>query len=383
MHCVLLQSRACAPIEIIAVNEKANLVKTLTQHSWFGVQVLPFRIGSGAGIPKEEGGRPKAIEPTPSALNFATPIFTSQMNLSLRMSKSPCSTGSICLTKAAHAVRARIQPKRPMMRLAICTGSRLPRPWIGQAFTAAPSSAGRYSSSTSADEFVKQHVGTDNSPRTTDHDSRKPSSFLAIRKIAGPPYHKGSREKRALTSLVHASPIKIKRIKNPLVRKDGVNSPKPWKLPAQRWTEKPLAVFSRRRALNLRRLPLATTIKDIILSIDDAVREHKVAGRSALTADIVIKPRSDGSNEVDAVVDFLHPDGAQLFRDLAVHRKFKVQGVVPEVSLDDPRDPSQVPHLQPSGEDEGIAQLSKTDRAEYFTSPELRKIARRTPLIYN
>lgn len=284
-----------------------------------------------------------------------------------------------------------------MMRLAICTGSRLPRLWISQAFTAAPSSAGRYSSSTSAenisaDEFVKQKVGTDNSPRSIDNDSRKPSSFLAIRKIKGAPsikirkkevapYHEGSREKRALTSLVHASPIKIKKIKKPLVRREGVNSPKLWKLPAQTWTEKPLTVFSRRRALNLRRLPLATTIKDIILSIDNAVREHKIAQRSALTADIVIRPGSDSSEEVDAVVDFLHPDGAQLFRDLAVHRKFKVQGVVPEVSLDHPRDPSQIP--QPSGEDEPVAQLSKIDRAEYYTSPELRKITRRTHLIYN
>lgn len=281
-----------------------------------------------------------------------------------------------------------------MMRLAICTGSRLPRPWIGQAFTAAPSSAGRYSSSTSAkntsaDEFVKQHVGTDNSPRKIDDGSRKPSSFLAIRrvnslvirKIRGSPLQEGSNEKRALTSLVHASPIKIKRVKKPLVRREGVDDPKPWKLPAQKWAEKPLTVFSRRRALNLRRLPLATTTKDIILSIDNAVREHKVARRSALTADIVIRPGSDSSKEVDAVVDFLHPDGAQLFRDLAVHQKFKVHGVVPEVFLDEPRDPSQVP--QPSGEDEAIAQLSKIDRAEYFTSPELRKITRRTHLIYN
>lgn len=204
---------------------------------------------------------------------------------------------------------------------------------------------------------MKQVVGTQNSPHTRDDDAKKPSSIV-IRKI---------------TTRPHASHIKIKR--------HGVGAPKPWKLPAKTWTEKPLTVFSRRRTLNLRRLPLATTIKDIILSIDNTVREHKVARRAALTADIVIRPGSDSSEEVDAVVDFLHPDGAQAFRDLAVHRKFKVHGVVPEVSLDDPRDPSEIP--QPSGGDEVVAQLSKEDRAEYFTSPKLRKVVRRTHLIYN
>jgi hypothetical protein len=212
---------------------------------------------------------------------------------------------------------------------------------------------------------VKQVVGTRDSPHTRDDDAKKPSSVV-VRKIQSRP---------------QPSHIKTKRAYSSLLKRVGVGRPPPWKLPAKLWPEKPSTVYSRRRALNLRGLPLATTIKDIVLSIDNAAREHKGVRRASLTADIVIRPGSDSSKEVDAVVDFLHPDGAQVFRDLAVQGKFKVCGVVPEVSMDYPRDPSKIP--QPSGGDDIIAQLSKLDRAEYFSSPELRKIVRRTHLIYN
>lgn len=153
-----------------------------------------------------------------------------------------------------------------------------------------------------------------------------------------------------------------------------------WKLPAKKWPEKPLDFFSRPRALNLRRLPLATTTKDIIMSINDVCREHRVDVRSTPIEDIVIRSRSDTSERVDAVVEFRHPDGAQSLHRLAVKGKYKVLGVVPEVSLEDHKDPSEI--SQPS-EDKIIAQLSKQDRREYLESRELRKVVRRTHLVYN
>lgn len=321
------------------------------------------------------------------------------------------------------------------MRLAICAVSRLPRPWVGQAFTAAPPAALRYSSNTpagltedisaestsaqsiSTDDFVKQVVGTTDSPGTRDGELEKSSSNVAkkassrsvFRKVKGvPPRTKNKKAKRpgvfrkvptgdaskevqledgeteGPSSIVGRSPPTKSVITNtafPLIRKATVESAEPYKLPTKLWPEKPATVFPRRGLLTLRGLPLETTLRDIILAIDHAARNGKVSRRAALTADIVIKPSLDKSTDVDAVVDFRHPDGAKHFQDLAMKGEFRVCGVVPTASLDDPQDPSKVPHA--SEGDEVIAQLSKVDRAEYFTSPEQRKIVRRTHLVYN
>lgn len=176
-------------------------------------------------------------------------------------------------------------------------------------------------------------------------------------------------------------PFEVRRVEAapPLIRKHIVRNTE-WKKPAKAWSEKPSIVFSHPCALSLRGLPRATTTRDIILSIGNAAREHDVDFRSTSVADIVIRPRSDSSEVVDAVVNFMHPNGAQIFHKLAVHEKFKIQGVVPEVSLNDFKNKPKTP--QPS-DDAETAQLSTEDRREYFESTELRKIARKTNLIYN
>lgn len=151
-----------------------------------------------------------------------------------------------------------------------------------------------------------------------------------------------------------------------------------WKNPDVTWPENP-PTASRPRVLNLRRLPLATTPEDIILSIDNAAHERKVSKSSTIIADIVIEPRSDSLDEVDATVMFLHPHGAQTVHVLAVDGHLKVQGVVPETFLTGPQKPPET--AQPS-KDAGTAQLPKVDRAEDFTSPKPPKFVPPT-LIYS
>lgn len=296
-----------------------------------------------------------------------------------------------------------------MMHLTKRAASRLPRPRIGQASTATPSTVVRHSSNISADEFVEQSIGTQQKPHRRDNGTNENSS-IKIRKVAQPFFKKvtasdfpsikirrveaGERnqppskaEQARPVLLAETPPVEVEKdeaaqshsiiTKHDNRHRDDSIS---WKLPAEQWPEKPLSVFSRPRVLNLRRLPLATTTKDIVLSISDVCREHRVDGRSTLIEDIVIRSRSDTSEKVDAVVHFRHPDGAQSLHRLAVQGKFKVRDVVPEVSLEDPKDPSEIP--QPS-EDKIIAQLSKQNRREYFESPELRKVVRRTHLAYN
>lgn len=276
------------------------------------------------------------------------------------------------------------------MHLAIRTASRLPRPGIGQVSTAMPTSAVRHSSTISPDEFVKQSVGTRQKPQTRDDETKKPSS-IKIKKVTKTFRKLEAREpevadwtpsmaKRA-PPVSLGLPIEVRRVETaPRVIHKHLVRDTEWKTPAKAWPEKPLIVFSPRSALNFRGLPRATTTKDIILSIGDAVREHAVDVRSSAVADIMIRPGSDSSEGVDAVVNFMHPNGARIFHRLAVDGKFKVQGVVPEVSLNDFKDPSEIP--QPSNDAE-TAQLSREDRREYFESKELRKITRKTNLIYN
>lgn len=74
MHLFSCKVEGALLLKSVFVIGKVTLVKHRTPH---GVQVLPFRIGSGAGVLKEEGGLPRAIEPRPLALNFATPNLTS------------------------------------------------------------------------------------------------------------------------------------------------------------------------------------------------------------------------------------------------------------------------------------------------------------------
>lgn len=273
------------------------------------------------------------------------------------------------------------------MHFAIRTASRLPRPWIGQASTTARSTAARHSSNITPDEFVKQSVGEQHSQPKRKHDTKKRSSS-AIRRVQVDQPWTPSMEKRAPFT---------PRPKNPIVRPVGVTphlpirrhkvrdtgTIKPWKLPAERWQGKPPKVFSRRSALHLRRLPLETTTKDIILSIDNAVREHKADERSTRVADILIMHRSDSSEGVDVAVDFIHPSGAQILHDLAAKGQFEVQGVVPEVSMGPFEDRSKTQQPSEDAGDVKIAQLSEQDREEYFAAPELRKIVRKTPLMYN
>lgn len=322
-----------------------------------------------------------------------------------------------------------------MMRLVICTASRLPRLWIGQAFTAAPPAALRCSSSTlagntedtsaesisaentSADEFVKQVVGKSDSLGTKDGEGKKPSSKAVKKAKSGNAFRRveavqsrtkdkkaekpssvvftkvwiGNEKAQSLddgveesSSIVDKPPPTQSKDTNsasPLVRRHDVRSPEPWKLPSKLWPGKPAAVFPHRGLLTLRGLPLETTLRDIVLAIDHAARHRKASRRAALTADIVIRPSLDKSTDVDAVVEFMHPDGAKHFQKLAMKGEFKVRGVVPTASLDDPKDPANV--SQASEGDEVIAQLSKVDRAEYFASPQKRKVVRRTHLIYN
>lgn len=273
------------------------------------------------------------------------------------------------------------------MHLAIRAASRLPRPGIGQAFTATPTPAVRHSSNVSADEFVKQSVGTQESPHRTDDETKKPPSIKikkvqkTFRKLSVPalPWTPSMEKRVAPVSL--GLPLAVRRVEAAprVIRKQIVRNTE-WKMPAKTWPEKPSTVFGPRHALSLRGLPLATSTRDIILSIGDAVREHNVDFRSTSVSDIAIRPRSDSSEEVDAAVNFMHPNGAQIFHRLAAQGKFKVRGVVPEVSLTDFEDPSETP--QPSNDAE-TAQLSREDRREYLESTELRKIARRTNLIYN
>ncbi|KAK7716222.1 hypothetical protein SLS64_003374 [Diaporthe eres] len=277
-----------------------------------------------------------------------------------------------------------------MMHLAIRAASRLPRPQIGLASTTAPTSAVRHSSTISADEFVKLSVGTQQKPHRRD-DATKKSSSTGVRKVRQT-FRKlktrepevadwtPSMEKRA-PPVSLGLPIGVRRVEvAPRVIHKHLVRDTEWKTPAKAWPEKPSIVFSPRSALNLRGLPRATTTKDIILSIDDAVREHKVDVRSCNVADIVIRPTSDSSEGVDAAVNFMHPNGARIFHRLAVDGKFQVQGVVPEVSLNDFKDPSEIPQTSNDAE---TAQLSREDRREYFESTELRKITRKTNLIYN
>ncbi|KKY35715.1 hypothetical protein UCDDA912_g04323 [Diaporthe ampelina] len=273
------------------------------------------------------------------------------------------------------------------MHIAIRTASRLPRPWIGQASTTAQLTAVRHSSNITPDEFVKQSVGTQHG-RLNQNDGTKNPSSLVIKKVQAKdlPW-RTAMEKRVAPRSLKIPPIKgVELAPSSLVRSHKIRDTrytKPWKLPAKTWQEKPLKVFSRPSALNLHRLPLAATIKDILLSIDNAVQEQKADKRSIHVSEIVIIPRSDSSEGVDAAVKFLHPSGARILRDLAAEGKLKVQGVVPEVSLSHFQDPSEIPQPSEDVGDVEIAQLSEQDRAEYFTAPELRKIARRTSLIYN
>ncbi|KAL1852514.1 hypothetical protein Daus18300_012112 [Diaporthe australafricana] len=219
-----------------------------------------------------------------------------------------------------------------------------------------------------------------------DPDTRGPSSIM-VRKVQVKPYY------QAKTASIEASTVEanpsptigegVDAHSKPLIRKHKVGYTRQKEhlnIPATMWPEKQLNLLSRRRALNLKTLPVATTPRDIIVSIDNTVREFDITRRSDRITDIVIKPRSDSAESVDAVVIFLHSDGAQTFYDLAVKRQFKVLGVEPEVSLEDAEDPSKVPQ---QSEDKAIGELPKLDRREFFSSPEQRRIVRRTSLIYN
>lgn len=362
------------------------------------------------------------------------------MNLSHLNPQAPWSTSSTHLTWTTDTTRARARLMRPRMHLAMRAAFRLPRPRIDLAFTATQSTAVRHSSNVSADEFVEQAVGTQQRSHKKDHETKNPSP-LEIKKepakdprmreprpdlrMRRPPPPKLRRKPAEDHKTRNPSPPEIRKVQENIVfskvtakgddwalfpaRAPPASLPKishsevreveaaphfnitrhdqrhPAKLenyrtPAARWPEKPFAVFSRPRALNLRRLPLATTTKDIISSIDDAFRERKVNFRAARIQDIVIRPRSDNPEEVDAVVDFLHPAGTEAMHRLALQGKLKVLGVVPEVSLKDAEDLSKIP--QPS-EDEVIEQLSKQKPAEIFNSTEFRKVVRRTHLVYN
>jgi hypothetical protein len=260
-------------------------------------------------------------------------------------------------------------------------------------------------------------IGTQNSLDTKDSGAKKESS-LVIRKIPARQNPAPTKIQRGNSPLIRRqavrenslhkkdvdakkdSPILIRKISmadpsihaktlreldnRPLIRKQTVK-PKPYNTPAWNWPEKPVNVFLRQRVLILRGLPLATTLQAIILSIDKAIHNHQVLGRpgTARIADIVIRPGTDSSKEVEAVIEFIQADGARILRDLAVKKQFKVLGVVPDASLDEPREPTEVPQPHASGGDKVIAQLTKAKRAELFESPELRKIVRRTHLIYN
>ncbi|KAG6361460.1 hypothetical protein INS49_009687 [Diaporthe citri] len=378
-------------------NTKFGVVSNLSpediQQAWFTMMLRAFLWG----IPEGEGGLPRdngAKVPHPAAdtvgPGFCNLNLTQQLNLSHLNPKAPWSTGSIRLASTAHTIRAPARLIRQMMHLAIRATSRLPRPGVGQAFTATPTSAVRHSSNVSADEFVKQSVGTQQKPHRRDDGTKNPSS-IEIRKVTRT-FRKlktrepevadwtPSMEKRA-PPVSLGLPIEVRRVEAAprTIHKHIVRNTE-WKTPAKAWSEKPSTVFSSRCALNLRGLPRATTTRDIILSIGDAVREHEVDFRSTSVADIVIRPRSDSSEGVDAVVNFMHPNGARIFHRLAVQEKFKVQGLVPEASLTDFEDASEIP--QPS-DDAETAQLSREDRREYFESKELRKITRKTNLIYN
>ncbi|KAG8170258.1 hypothetical protein KVR01_001003 [Diaporthe batatas] len=329
------------------------------------------------------------------------------------------------------------------MRLVICAASRLSRPGIGQAFTAAPPATLRYSSnasagntdsisaeitsaesttaeSTTADEFVKQVIGTPAVLATGNSKGKKSSSNVAkeanpqnvFRVVAEPP--RSIRKQAEGPSSGAVRKVQMKKIfrkvmlddkepenpssivdkplpmqsndtktASPLIRKAPVHGTQPWRLPSKLWPEKPAAVISRRGLLILRGLPLETTLRDIILAIDHAARNRQVSRLEALVADIAIKTSVDKSTEVDAVVEFKHPDSAMRFRGLVSKGEFRVRGVLPTgpASFYNPKDPSKLPQ---AFEGDGIiARLSKVDRAEYFTSPEQRKIVRRTHLIYN
>lgn len=290
------------------------------------------------------------------------------------------------------------------MHLAIRAASRRPRLGIGQASTATPSSAVRHSSNVSADEFVKQSLGTQQGPQGSDHEPKEAPSVVirkysktfwkvptersfvikkysksftkvptetsfVIRKVAAP-------EERKSSGPTRRRPLEVGRgeipTRFPITKHDDRHplTVKSWRPPAQTWSKKPLDDSSRQCALNLRGIPLETTTKDIILSINDAVTEHKRDYRATNIADIVIRSKPDSSEELDVTINFRHPDGAQIFRRLAVQGKFKVRGVVPGLLGDDPQG-------------EVIAQLSKQDRREYLESQQFRGIVRRTHLIYN
>ncbi|KAJ0109799.1 hypothetical protein J7T55_004349 [Diaporthe amygdali] len=269
------------------------------------------------------------------------------------------------------------------MHLAIRTASRVRGACNCRVFTAAPSTGVRHASNVSREEFTKEVIGTVIGPKKEKADTKKSlrrhpdaqaGSKVKVRRVQAPPHVRPEKKKKRKVPNRNYDLFIRKHFSRTEI--DG----KPGRVSAQMWPERPLAVFSRRRALNLLNLPAATTAKDIILSLENAAHEHKISQRSDRAADIKIKPRSDSSEAVDATVDFLHPDGAQAFHDLAVKGQLKVRGVVPEVSLDDARDPSEVP--RPSGE-RAIGEVPDQDRAEFYSSPELRKIARRTTLIYN
>lgn len=332
------------------------------------------------------------------------------------------------------------------MHLAVRTTSRLPRAWNGWASTATPSTAVRHTSNMTREDFTEHIIGTDSGSHGRsnetgnsslsrhgrdpakgkrswvvrrikapllrkvgvktdgsqgrsedtemsslplpgrDLDTRRPSSIV-VRKVQVKPYYQAKPASTEASS-VPSNPSStigggIQASSQTLIRKHTVGYTRQkehWKTPAIMWPEKRLNLFSRRRALNLKTLPVTTTPGDIIMSIDNTVREFGIKRRSDRIADIVISPGSNGAESVDAVVYFLHPDGAQTFYDLAAQGQFRVLGVVPEVSLEDAEAPSRVP--QPS-EEKAIGELPRLDRREFFSSPEQRKIVRRTSLIYN
>ncbi|KAI3395025.1 hypothetical protein diail_1848 [Diaporthe ilicicola] len=326
------------------------------------------------------------------------------------------------------------------MHLVARTASRLPRAWNGRASTAAPSAAVRHTSNITREDFIEQVVGPGTGPQgkgdktkkspsahqnrdsPTRKRSRKRSSnlFRKVPVVDTDPSPQGRGDQTDTSSLVYLArrpdnvvPFSVVRKvrtepsvhaeralseargaqadpsstlmggvqegSQTLIRKHEIHKER-WKIPATMWPGKPPNVFSPGRVLYLKRLPAGTTREDIISSIGDTVHGLDFIHRSVRIADVSIKSRLDNTEQVDATVTFVHPDGAQSFYELVSQGQVKVRGVAPEMLLEFPQDPSNV--TQPP-EGNAVGELLKLDRAQFFKSPGQRRIVRRTNLIYN
>lgn len=141
----------------------------------------------------------------------------------------------------------------------------------------------------------------------------------------------------------------------------------------------PKSVLRRCRSVLLQDLPLNTQAKDIIRAIHQAVvEEGKLSDRADQIEDVQIRPKVDDPNRLAATINFWHPDGAQTVHDLVAKGAFRVNGEVLVASFVE-----GVPRRLPTSNTPIGAVGQREDRVAYFNSPEERKIARRTPLIYN